>query len=101
MIHVIASIQVKPGQVPEFLEVFKANIPDVRAEKGCIEYLPTVDADTGLPPQELDENTVTILERWESPQALRDHLATPHMIAYRAKVKDLVTNLTLKVLQDA
>ena len=101
MIHVIASIQVKPGRVHEFLEIFKANIPAVRAEKGCIEYFPTMDVNTGLPVQALDKNRVTILERWESPEALKDHLATPHMSAYREKVKDLVVELTLHVLQDA
>ncbi len=101
MIHVIASIRVKPGRVPEFLDIFKANIPAVRAEKGCLEYLPTVDVDTGLPVQTLDENRVIILERWESSEALRDHLSTPHMLAYREKVKDLVTELTIDVLEKA
>ena len=43
MVHVIASVQVKPGKVSEFLKIFKANVPLVRAEKGCIQYVPTVD----------------------------------------------------------
>jgi len=54
-----------------------------------------------LPPQVLDENTVTIIEKWESLEALRDHLNTPHMLAYREKVKDIVAELSLKVLQEA
>ena len=40
MIYVIASVRVKPGKVSEFLEVFKANVPDVKNEKGCIDYVP-------------------------------------------------------------
>ena len=101
MIYVIASISVKPEGKAKFLEIFKANIPAVRAEAGCLEYQPTVDAETGLPPQQLNPSVVTIIEKWSSLDALRVHLAAPHMTAYREKVKDLVTGLELKVLQNA
>ena len=50
MINVIASIQIKDGQLSDFVEIFKSNIPKVLEEKGCIEYVPTVDVPTGLPP---------------------------------------------------
>jgi quinol monooxygenase YgiN len=101
MIHVIASVRVKPGKLSEFLEVFKSNIPHVREERGCTEYFPSVDIDAELAPQILDENIVTIIEKWESLEALRNHLNTPHMLAYREKVKDVVEDLSLKVLQEA
>ena len=38
MIHVIAVITAKPGQRESILTHFRANVPAVRAEKGCIEY---------------------------------------------------------------
>lgn len=101
MIHVIASIRVKPGCVPEFMEIFKSNVPSVKAEKGCIEYVPTIDVDSGLPPQDLDENRVTIIEKWERLESLHAHLRTPHMLAYRDQVKDIVEDLSLYVLEDA
>ncbi|MBE9547242.1 MAG: antibiotic biosynthesis monooxygenase [Proteobacteria bacterium] len=101
MINVIASIRVKPGSLPEFLEIFKFNVPNVREEKGCIEYFPAVDIDADVPPQILDENVVTIIEKWESTEALRDHLNAPHMLAYKEKVKDIVEDVSLKVLQEA
>ena len=101
MIHVIASIQVKPGRVQDFIDIFKANVPNVLAEKGCIDYAPTIDVDAGLPPQELDAETVTIVERWESIEALHAHLNTPHMATYREKVKDMVLGMSLKVLEAA
>ncbi|MBW1775047.1 MAG: antibiotic biosynthesis monooxygenase [Deltaproteobacteria bacterium] len=100
MINVIASIQIKEGKVSEFLEIFKSNVPNVREEKGCIEYFPAVDIDTDLPPQALDENMVTIIEKWEDVEALKVHLVAPHMLAYREKVKDMVENLSFKVLQE-
>jgi quinol monooxygenase YgiN len=101
MIHVIASIKVKAGKRKELLDLFKANLSKVREEKGCIRYLPAVDIATGLPPQSLDENMVTIIENWESVEALRNHLVTPHMTAFFEKEKPLVDGSTIKILQEA
>jgi len=101
MIHVLASITVKPGKVPAFLKAFKAIIPTVLAEEGCVQYTPTLDVDIDIPAQQLNENVVTIVEKWESVPALQAHLVAPHMEAYRETVKDLVESASLKVLQDA
>ena len=100
MVHVIASIRVKPGCLDAFLAIFKANVPAVKAEVGCLEYQPAVDLASGLPPQILEPNTVVIIEKWASLEALRNHLAAPHMKAYKEKSKDLVEGVALKVLQD-
>ena len=101
MITVIASIHLKPGHISQFIEIFKSNVPAVLAEEGCIEYYPTVDLKTGLPPQELNENVVTIIEKWDHPDALKSHLGTPHMLAYKEQVKEIVEKLTVKVLKEA
>jgi len=101
MIYVIASIHVKKGRLQDFIEVFKSNVPNVREERGCIQYFPTVDINADLPPQILDENVVTVIEYWDSLDALRDHLATPHMLAYKEKVKGIVEDISIKVLQEA
>ena len=101
MVSVLASIQIKEGQRAEFLEIFNANVPKVRQESGCIEYFPAIDIDSGLTVQLLDENTVTVIERWQSLEALKAHLATPHMLEYKEKVKTLVKDISLKVLRAA
>ena len=100
MINVVASIRIKEGKVSEFLEIFKANVPNVLAEKGCIEYRPTIDIDADLPPQVLDGNLVTLIEKWEDLESLKVHLVAPHMLAYREQVKDMVEDLSLRVLQE-
>lgn len=100
MIHVVASIRIKEGKVAEFLEIFKENVPNVLEEKGCIQYVPTVDIDADLPQQNLDGNLVTLIEKWEDLESLKVHLVAPHMLAYREKVKDMVEDLSLRVLQD-
>jgi len=98
MINVIASIHIKEGRLSEFIEIFKSNISKVLEEKGCIEYAPTIDVSTGLPPQELNDNVVTIIEKWDSLEDLQVHLSAPHMLAYKENVKDLVDKVSLKVL---
>ncbi len=100
MIHVIATVEVKPGKRDALLEEFRKNVPNVRAEKGCIEYGPTLDAKTDIKAQiAYRENVVTIVERWENLEALKAHLATPHMASYRERTKDLVVKVALQILQ--
>ena len=100
MINVIASIQTKKGQLSEFIKIFKSNIPKVLEEKGCIEYVPTIDVPTGLPPQELNPNVVTIIEKWDSVDDLMAHLSAPHMLEYKKKTKNLVDKVYVKVLKE-
>lgn len=102
MINVIASVELHTGSRDAFLKVFRALVPTVRAEKGCIDYGPTVDVKPGLPRQvPYRENTMTIVEKWESLDMLKAHLAAPHMTVYRENVKDLVAGVTLQVLETA
>ena len=100
MIYVIATIDLKDGCKEAFLDIFHRNIPNVKAEKGCITYEPTVDVDSGLPIQiGMREDVVTIVEAWENLDALQAHLKMPHMEAYREEVKDLVNQVSLQVLK--
>lgn len=101
MITVIASIQVKEGEVDAFMDIFKKNVPNVLKEKGCIEYYPTVDVSTDLPPQEIHKNGVTIVEKWDSLEDLKVHLSAPHMLAYRENAKNLVENTSIRILREA
>jgi quinol monooxygenase YgiN len=42
---------------------------------------------------------ITVVEKWESLQALRAHLQSPHMAQYRSRVKELVGGARLHILQ--
>ena len=101
MIHVIASITIKEGRLSEFLDIFNSNIPNVIDEVGGIEYVPTIDIPSGLPGQTCNENVVTIIEKWNTLEDLAKHLSSPHMLAYREKVKDHVEKVSLKILKEA
>jgi quinol monooxygenase YgiN len=102
MIHVLAVITAKPGKRAEVLKAFNANVPAVRAEKGCIEYGAAVDAE-GAPSiqTQYGADTFVVVEKWESLDALRAHAQAPHMAAYAAKVKDLLAARVIHVLQPA
>ena len=102
MIYVIATLEVAPGKRDAFLREFQANVPAVLAEEGCIEYAPTIDLQTSINAQgAARENVVTVVEKWDSTEALEAHLIAPHMIAYREKVKDMLLNVSLQVLEQA
>jgi quinol monooxygenase YgiN len=99
MIHVVAILTAKPGRRAEVLEAFKANVPAVLAEDGCLEYSAVVDivgADPAFGP-----DTFLVVEKWESPTHLEAHAATPHMRAFGERVRDLMAGRAVHVLQDA
>ena len=102
MIHVIATVELNPGTRDKFLAEFRKLIPDVKAEVGCIEYGPAIDAETDIPIQfKIGPDKVTIIEKWEDAAALKAHGVAPHMQAYRARVKGFVRGMELRVLTPA
>jgi quinol monooxygenase YgiN len=102
MIHVLAVITAKPGKRDEVLGHFRANVPAVRAEKGCIEYGAALDADPALPVQtRYGPDTFVVIEKWESLDALKAHAAAPHMAAYGAKTKELLASRVIHILSPA
>jgi quinol monooxygenase YgiN len=102
MIHVLATVAVRPGQRDSFLREFHRVVPAVRAEAGCIEYGPAVDVASGIAVQgPVRPDVVVIIEKWASLDALKTHLQAPHMHEYRGRVRDLVENVTLQILAPA
>ena len=99
MIHVIAVLTAKPGKRDEVLKAFRANVPNVRAEKGCIEYGAAVDLEPGPKFQtKYGADTMVVIEKWEDGAALEAHARAPHMAAYAAKVKDLLADRKVHIL---
>lgn len=102
MVHVIAIITAKPGLRDTILQHFRANVPAVKAENGCIEYGTTVDAENALPFQtKWGADTMVVVEKWESMDALKAHAAAPHMAAYGAKTKELIASRVIHIMQPA
>jgi len=102
MIHVIATIEVKPERFEEFLDIFRANIPAVLAEDGCIRYELTVDdpdsSKLDITPR---DNVATVVEAWESIEALTAHMQAPHMKTFFQNTEDLAISIKGAILKPA
>jgi len=99
MIHVVAVITAKPGLRDSILQAFRANVPAVKAEQGCIEYGAAVDLEDAPKFQtKYGPDTMLVIEKWESPEALKAHAAAPHMAAYGAKTKDMIASRVIHIL---
>ena len=54
-----------------------------------------------MPAQNLEPDVVTVIEKWNTLEDLKAHLVAPHMLAFRERVKGMVEDVTLKVLESA
>ncbi len=102
MICVIATVNIKEGKRDDYLAELRKIIPDVRREIGNIEYAPYIDFPSGFPVQPpIRRDTVTIVEKWESMDALKKHMTAPHMGPYRLATKEIVQAMQVQVLSQA
>lgn len=100
MLHVVATIELKPGTRESWLAEFRKVVPLVHAEAGCIEYGVAVDIASGLAVQPpVRENVAVVIEKWADLAALKAHLAAPHMAEYRERVKEMITGVNLLVME--
>jgi quinol monooxygenase YgiN len=99
MVHVLAVITAKPGRRDDILAAFRANVPAVHAEDGCIEYGATIDTEgVGDLQTRFGEDSFVVVEKWANLAALKGHIAAPHMAAYGAKTKDMIASRVIHVL---
>ncbi len=99
MIHVVAVITAKPGMREQILSAFRANVPAVLAEDGCIEYGAVIDM--GDPPAfhtPVGPDTFMVIEKWASIEALKAHATSAHMAAYAARTRELIASRKVHVL---
>ena len=102
MFHVLAVVTAKPGLRDAVLQDFRANMPAVHAEQGCVEYAPAIDAEgIGSFQTAFGPDTFVAIEKWDSSEALQAHAAAPHMKAYAAKAKEMTAGRVIHVLSPA
>ena len=102
MVHILAVITTKSGQRDAVLDLFRANVPAVKEEDGCIEYGAAIDTDgVGKFQTKYGVDTFVVIEKWASLDALMAHAASPHMTAYGAKTKDMLESRVIHVLSSA
>jgi len=102
MIHVVAVITAHPGQREALIAAFRQNVPSVLAEAGCVQYTCVVDVDGfGKAATPMGSDALVVIEKWESPDALKAHAAAPHMAAFGTKTKELVAKRAIHILTEA
>jgi quinol monooxygenase YgiN len=102
MIHVFAIVTAIAGQRQALLDAFRANMPAVHAEDGCIEYLPVIDTPgMGRMQTQIGEDSFAVIEKWASLDALKAHAVSPHMAAYGEQTKALIASRVIHVLSPA
>ena len=98
MLNVIVTMRIKEGRMKEFLAACGELRPLVLRDPGCRAYSYT--RDTASPfGTEIEADRITLLERWDSLDALKAHLETPHMKAAGEKMKDLRASVELRVTE--
>ena len=102
MIRVVAVITAQPGRREELLTAFRALVPLVRAEEGCIEYQPAIDAEGfGAAQAKMGADTFVVIETWTDADALKAHGVAPHMKDYGKRTKDLTASVVVHMLSPA
>lgn len=102
MIHVLAIVTAKPGTRDHFLEAYRANLPAVLAEHGCLAYEAVIDVAPGSPGfAKFGPDMFVVVERWASIDALMAHAVAPHMKAYTARVAPWHISTDVHVLEAA
>ncbi len=91
MIYLIATITIKPGSLPDFIDAAKTCIAATRRETGCISY----DLNQSL----TDDNTLVFVERWESEEALQGHFNAPHFQVWREAGAPYIIDRKIEIVE--
>jgi quinol monooxygenase YgiN len=83
-IVVVGSFTAQPGKETEAAEAFRGLMDPTHRENGCILYALHQGAD--------DPRRLAFVERWASREALRAHLASPHVQAILARAQELFSD---------
>jgi quinol monooxygenase YgiN len=78
MIVVQVEVIVEPGAAAKVVDAVKKMETATRKEAGCLKYAFAVDIS--------DPGMVRVIERWESMDAIKAHMASPHMAEFNQAV---------------
>jgi quinol monooxygenase YgiN len=81
VIVVQVEVIVEPGSASKVVEAVKKMETATRQEPGCLKYAFAVDIS--------DPGMVRVIERWESMDAIKAHLVSPHMAEFNMAVAAL------------
>lgn len=83
MIKVVAKNYIQEEKMEEIMELYKELIEKTNQEAGCVKYELYQDIN--------DTRIMTMIEEWESLEALAEHEKSEHFVRVFPLLKDLVT----------
>lgn len=81
MIVVNVEVTIEPGAADKARDAVKAMEHATRKEAGCLTYAFSVDIS--------DPGMIRVTERWESMDAIKAHMASPHMADFQRAIMTL------------
>ena len=93
MIYVIAQLKLKPGTSERAAIEARKVVEGTVKEDGCLFY----DFNLSV----TDPTRLVAVERWESKEALAKHNETPHLLAWRRVVAEIVVERDIQVITPA
>jgi len=82
MIVVSSKFKSLPGQRAKVVELSRPCVEATRKEQGCIRYELFVSSE--------DDVTLQFVEEWDNLDALRAHVKTPHLAAFKEQRASIV-----------
>ena len=88
-ILVLAKVEPKEGCLDSIVELADELIFETLQEEGNIDYQLL---------KSIDEKTLTFVEKWESLEALKKHMGSPHFLNFGEESGEFVENMTIQVI---
>ena len=88
-ILVLAKIEPKEGCQDSIIELSEDLIFETLQEEGNIDYQLL---------KSMDDDSLTFVEKWESPEALKRHMASPHFLNFGEESEEFVKDMTIQVI---
>jgi quinol monooxygenase YgiN len=88
-ILVLAKIQPKEGCQDSILELADELVYETLLEEGNMDYQLLKSS---------KDDTLTFVEKWESPEALKKHMGSPHFLNFSDESGEFVENMDIQVI---
>ena len=92
MIHVVATITIKPDKREETLAAARINIAATQKEAGCVYY--------DMYESVTRPGTYVVVEKWENRDALNAHMNAEHFKVWRKAGAEGITSRKIEIVTD-
>ena len=86
---VLAKVEPKMGCQDSIIELSQELISETLLEEGNIDYQLL---------KSLNDDTLTFVEKWQSKEALKKHVRSPHFLNFSEESDEFVKEMTIQVI---